>query len=77
MLNRSTGEQRFCDVCGGSCRKEGSALWKKAFKCVNCGVKYYDRTEFNKEATANQDGGNRTTAEYLKRSDDGTKWTWP
>lgn len=46
-----TGDEVNCKVCGKSCRECGSALWKTAYKCEDCGVKYFDRTEYNNEYT--------------------------
>lgn len=53
----STGstENKRCDVCGKFCKEVGSAIWKTAFKCVDCRVVYYDRTEYNPEYTMGAD----------------------
>lgn len=64
MDNHSTGNTRHCDVCGNLCKKRGSALWKKSFRCTNCNIVYYDRSEFNKEATAHRDGGTINDARW-------------
>lgn len=38
-----------CRVCGRFCRETDSALWKTAYKCDHCSIKYYNRSEFNPE----------------------------
>lgn len=77
MMNHSAGSNKQCDVCGGTCRQENSALWKQAFKCVNCGVKYYDRSEFNPKATADGQGGNRVDGRWAGKIAGEEDGEWP
>lgn len=46
-----TGDNVRCEVCGRFCRECGSSLWKTAYKCENCNLKYFDRNEFNPKFT--------------------------
>lgn len=56
---------KLCEVCGFICEEGPSALYKRSWKCHNCGLKFYDRSEVN-PAAIKKDRSDRTAKNRLK-----------